>query len=215
MNKGICIKNIHTFKDLGFMLAKRNISIPKPNRITEKVPYQNGEYDFSNLNGEITYQNRTLSYTFDIAEIDTKEMELQKRIILNWAANVINEEIYDDYIEGYHFVGSYNSSSWNEDFGQGEITIEFSVYPYLYADTETVKSFIIEEETSIVLNTESSHRIIPTINTTGNFLISTDNGTIAIGEGSFKDVNFFLDQNNIFQITGNGTISFTYVDEVL
>lgn len=213
--KGIEIKGVHTFRDLGFMIAKRNISIPKPNKIKESVPYQNGEYDFSLLNGEMTYQNRILSYTFDIAELSTEEMEKEKRKILNWASNVVNEKIYDDYLPEYYFVGSFESSSWTEDFGQGEITIEFSVYPYMYERKETTKTFNVEDELVLSLITESSHRIIPTIITTGNLLITRDSDSIAIAPGTFKDVDFFLERENHFIFSGSGTISFEYVNEVL
>lgn len=215
MKNGINIRNIHSFLDLGFMIAKRNISIPEVNKITEKVPYQNGEYDFSKLNGELTYSNRKISYTFDIAEFDTKEMERQKRMLLSWATNVTNENIFDDYIDGYHFYGSYESSSWNEDFGQGELTINFSVYPYMIANEITEVTFEINGEKNIILNTESTHRIIPEITVIGDLLITKDNRTISIAEGTFKDVDFFLEKENEIQVTGTGIITFSYSNEVL
>lgn len=215
MIKGLTINNVHTYKDLGLMISKRNISIPQVNKIKESVPYQNGEYDFSNLNGEMTYQNRMISYTFDILESSTEKMEETKRKILNWAMSVVEKEIYDDYLSGYHFVGSYESSSWNEDFEQAELTLEFSVYPYLYANEITIKKFEIHGETEVILDTESSHRIIPAINCNGDILITRGNTTIAIGEGTFEDVDFYLEPKNVFLFSGNGVISFSYINEVL
>lgn len=213
--KGIEINGVHTFRDLGFVIAKRNISIPIPNKIKESVPYQNGEYDFSCINGEMTYQNRILSYTFDIAELTTEEMEIEKRKILNWACNVVNERIFDDYLPNFYFIGSYESSSWSEDFGQGELTLEFSVYPYCFEIKPTIKTFEIDGETTLNIMTESSHKIIPTITSTGNLIINRDTDSIAIAPGSFKDVDFYLDKENYFVITGTGTITFEYVNEVL
>lgn len=213
--KGVEIKGIHTFRDLGFMISKRNISIPEPNKIKESVPYQNGEYDFSLLNGEMTYKNRILTYTFDVGELSTEEMEIEKRKIVNWASSVVNEKIYDDYLPEYYFMGSFDSSSWTEDFGQGEITIKFSVYPFMYEKIETIKSFNIEGDLIINLTTESSHKIIPTIISTSNILITRDSDSIAIAPGTFKDVDFFLEPENHFVFSGTGTITFKFVNEVL
>ena len=46
---GIIKGNKHSFKDFNITIAKRDIGIPKKNKITEKIPFSNVTYDFSLL----------------------------------------------------------------------------------------------------------------------------------------------------------------------
>ncbi len=215
MRKGISIKGVHSYRDLGIEIADRKISIPEINRITETIPYQNGSYDFSSLNGEVTYKNRTLSYTFEIAEESTEKMEIEKQKILNWLSDVTNEKIYDDYIPGYYFIGSIDSYSWEEDFEYGKIVINFSVYPFKYRNIVARKEYDVFGSLNVSLNTDSSHKVMPKIISNSDFIINYNNISLAIGIGTFQDVNFTLAKSNEFIIEGTGKIIFEYTDEVL
>lgn len=142
MIKQLIIGGKKSFDDFGLLIASRNISQPKKKSIKESVPFSNTVYDFSKLNGEIYWEERTLQYTFDIAEITTEEMEKIKSKALDWLMNVHDDDIYDPYIGDYHFHGSFDSDSWSEDFGAGELSISFTVYPYKISNSD---SSIIEE----------------------------------------------------------------------
>ena len=107
----------------------------------------NGSYDFSAMSGEVTYADATLKYKFDIAEWTTTEMEGKKNEIEDWFWNVIDAEITDDYSTGYFYKGNAKGIEWQEDFGQGHITLTFSVYPYKYA-----KKMCIRDSACILRN---------------------------------------------------------------
>ena len=136
MIKQLIIDGKKSYDDFGLLIASRNISQPKKKSIKESVPYSNTIYDFSKLNGEIYWEERTLQYTFDIAEITTEEMEIVKSNAYNWLMNVHDTDIYDPYIGDYHFHGSFDSDSWSEDFGAGEIKVSFTVYPYKISNVD-------------------------------------------------------------------------------
>lgn len=138
-----------SFDDFGLLIATRNISPPKKKSIKENVPFSNKVYDFSKINGEIYWEERTLEYSFDIAEISTEEMEVVKTNAMNWLMNIHDEDIYDPYIGDYHFHGSYKDNSWSEDFGAGTINVTFEVYPYKISNTSNEAMELLEGELTI------------------------------------------------------------------
>ena len=52
--------NKKIYEYLGFEIASIEIEDPIPNIIAESVPYMNGSYDFSNLYGPVTYEDRII-----------------------------------------------------------------------------------------------------------------------------------------------------------
>lgn len=142
---GISINGKHSFTDLGQYLKSRNIGIPSRKRVTGTVPYMNGYYDFSALNGEPAYDERTLEYTFDIMEDTPEAVEMTKNNIISWAMGAVESKIYDDYDPDHYFIGSYSEAEFTEDDDLpeegGELTITFAAQPYRY-DRETDEGVI-------------------------------------------------------------------------
>lgn len=216
MIEQLMINGKKSFDDFGLLIGERKISNPKKKSIKESVPFSNITYDFSKINGELYWEERTLEYSFDIAEFTTKEMEIIKSKALTWLLNVHDTDIYDPYIGDYHYHGSYDSDSWVEDFGAGTLTITFSVYPYKISNEE-VKNTIenINGEQIITIFSDSSHRIIPTIISEGNFTIELNEISYSVGEGIYKNENFYFEsgENNL-KINGSGNIKFSYIEEM-
>ena len=139
LQNGITINGKHSYRDFGLFVSKKVVEMPSVKRIRETVPYMNGSHDFSKLNGELTYEDRIISYTFDITGNNAEEMNKKKHDVSAWLCAVHEEDIQDDDYPNLHFVGSYHESDWEEDDGQGELTIKFICKPYMYANTETVE----------------------------------------------------------------------------
>ena len=59
----------HT-SDYQMWLVDRQAPSPPEKEILESVPYMQGSYDFSNLLGERVYDNRVISYEFEILQRD-------------------------------------------------------------------------------------------------------------------------------------------------
>lgn len=140
MIKQLVINGLKSYDDFGMLIATRKISQPKKKAIKETIPFSNKVYDFSNINGEVYWEERTLEYTFDIAEFTTEEMEETKTKVLDWIMNVHDADIYDPYIGDYHFHGSFDGDSWEEDFGGGTLGFAFTVYPYKISNFDNVIS---------------------------------------------------------------------------
>lgn len=223
MIKQLEIDGLKSYDDFGLYISSRKISQPKKKIIKETIPFSNVVYDFSNINGELYWEERTLEYSFDIAEFTTEEMEDVKSKVLNWLLNVHDTNIYDPYIGDYHFRGSFESDSWEEDFGGGTLSVVFSVYPYKIANEKTILKYSLKDgENNILVQNESSHRIIPTIDISKDMTIQIGTTSFSIAKGSNTSEKIKLEsgENQIIVIVDNDieptispTITFEYVKE--
>lgn len=148
--EGITINNKHSFVDFGLNISNRKIDLPPKNNIRKTIPYMSGFYDFTTLNGVATFGERTISYTFDIIGATVEEMDRKRTEVVNWFCNMHDVDIYDDTIPDYHFHGSYDSPSQNEDGEKDELTITFVCYPFMIAN-EPVQMLYNEARTDTVI----------------------------------------------------------------
>ena len=196
LQNGISINGKHSYRDFGLFISKKVIEMPSVKRIRETVPYMN-EY-------------RIISYTFDITGNDAEEMNAKKHDVSAWLCTVHEEDIQDDDYPHLHFVGSYHESDWEEDDGQGELTIKFICKPYMYANVETIIELSAGTNVSLMIQNDSDHRVIPTVEINGTLTIQIDGKKFAIS-GNGKHQLFVLKKGNnqvSYTLTGNGKIRF-------
>lgn len=145
---GITINDKHSYQDFGVYIAERNIGIPAKKVIKKTIPYMNGAYDFTMLNGVPAYEERQITYGFDITGVTVEEMEAEKASVLAWLYTAQDVDIYDDAYPETHFHGSYASVSWDEDGCQGHLTVVFEVYPFRIANYK--KSLTFNTASSVI-----------------------------------------------------------------
>lgn len=218
MIKSIRANGKASYDDFDLYIASRLISIPASKEILESVPFQNGSYDFSRINGEIAYEAREISYVFDVAEFTIEEMENNKRKILQWLSSIYNTDIYDDYIKDYHFHGTFITPEWTEEASQGALTVKFRVYPYMIANVSTKYEVdLTENETkTIEITNNSAHSVSTIITCTNNLLVIKDGLQYSVPSGTTKTNDFSLSpgENNI-QLKGKGKAKIEFYEEVL
>ena len=136
---GFLINGEHSFAGYGLNVKKRQLGFPKKNSIRKTVPLMNGYYDFTKINGDVSWGERSLSYTFDIIGETPEEVEAECSRILNWVGNAHDVDIYDDTMAGYHLHGSFDSAtpSESEDGEHTELAVAFVCYPFKIADDYT------------------------------------------------------------------------------
>ena len=214
--KGISVKNKHSYNDFFLSIAERKISPPSLKRITETVPYMNGEYDFSCLDGEIALENRELYYSFEIAEISTEQMEETKQNFLSWLYSVVDSDIFDDYLPNYYFHGSLKNVEWTEDFGKGILNVTFSVYPYKFEKKETTINLSVNQKIETTINVNSTHPIIPSIFTSNEINLEVNDNTFSLSNGkySYEELKLSPGENKII-IEGTSEVVFTYRNEMI
>lgn len=63
---GVKFGDYHSYRDLGLLMTEKVIGSPDPKVETVEIPGMNGSLDLSEINGGITYDNRTLKFSFKI-----------------------------------------------------------------------------------------------------------------------------------------------------
>lgn len=135
--EGIRINGVHSFADYDLTIASRQIDLPPKSSIRKTVPFMNGYYDYSKMNGAVSWGERQIQYTFDIVGETVEEMDTKRTEVVNWLCNLHDVDIYDDTIPDYHFHGSFDGISQSEDAEKSELTVIFVCYPFMISNEPT------------------------------------------------------------------------------
>ena len=194
--------------DFDASLKERAIHAPSKKSIKETVPFSNVTYDFSAINGEVYWEERVLEYVFEIIAFTPEEMESKKTAFSNWVMNTMSECIYDPFEPGWHYEGTFEDITYEDDesLHKTTITVTFSAYPYKIENGLTVYSFTLPAASSIrkAVANDSSHRITPTIITDAELTLNLGNVAYAISAGETKDDSFKLEPGaNVLLIYNN------------
>ena len=219
---------------LGFTVAAVSVSDPVPNLITETIPYMNGSYDFTNIYGVTTYQDRTITIRvinenrvlFDRATLNEKYS-----LLYNTLFPLPQSQLRIDTWKGYWIGRCTNMSSSNAWEILGYIDIEFTVYPFRFmeeyegndlwdpfnfeTDIAAYTRFTVNGTTNAMVYNIGANVTTPVIQLTGATEMSVKlNGvtyTVINGDAPFAfDVG-----ENVLTITGTGEIQFLFRREVL
>jgi hypothetical protein len=185
--EGITVDGKHSFADFGLNISSRKIDLPPKNSIRKTIPYMSGFYDFTTLNGVVTFGERTISYTFDIIGATVQEMDRKRTEVVNWFCNMHDVDIYDDTIPDYHFYGSFDSVSQNEDGEKTELTITFVCYPFMIAN-EPVQMLFNEARTDTVIYEGQPVSIYGK----GKATLKMDGSTITLNSAEMIDTGLVL-----------------------
>ena len=125
----IIFKGKNSELDFDIYPAKKDLSPPKKKRITETVPFMNGEWDFSKIGGEQYYEPRSCKYEFDIIGETKAEMNELAKCVINWLTiDCESESLQAD-------------ASFSEDDCQGLLTVEFTCEPFLIGNEKKSVNF--------------------------------------------------------------------------
>lgn len=135
----------HLTTDFGECVASRNTGSPEKKTSTKTVPYMSGFYDFSRVYGALAYESREVTYEIDLIGDDREDLQDRKSAIMAWLLGIHDEEITDDDIPGWHFVGSCQSADWEEteDGEGGTISVTFLCQPFIEADEDTEQTVAV------------------------------------------------------------------------
>lgn len=216
----LTIGSISSYDDFEASVKERVISAPKKKIIKETVPFSNETYDFSAINGEIYWEERTLKYVFEIIANTPEELEEKKQPFLAWVMNTNNAEIHDPFIENYHFKGTFNDIDINDsEIEKSTITVTFTAYPYMISDAKRIGIYqLTETETVINITNNSCHRITPTFISDVEYIVIRGGSSFALQAGELTSAVFmFTPGMNTLKIRstgGSGTLKIEFYEEV-
>lgn len=225
---GFRINDKHT-EDFGLILLSRDIGSPTKNKIKEKVPFMNGEYDFSLMYGEQTFGQRQLVYTFDVSHLTHELLMYKLSELENWLLGTTEVNLHDDDYPDTHFKAECIDVIRSDDDWIGEITVKFSAYPFRVSnenendmwDIFNFETGVSQELTHNISNSKvidiynnGINKIYPIIVASGDMQLIMDNKTYNIKAGTTNTWLFAFKRGlNRITINGNGTIEFIFRKE--
>lgn len=238
MRYGIDFNGKHSYADFRITVAEKDVGFPEKEKIKVKVPFSNVEYDFSELYGEQTYTERSLSYTLNVLDkhrINTTErINVLETKLSNWLMNSNGKQkLYDDSMPGYYYLAEVEGGlSFEELWNHGTLTVEFTAYPFMIAELEEghdiwddfnfeldiaqETEFEVDGALDVVLYNVGTPGLNPQIETSSDMEITKGNTTYVLSSGKTESEDFRLQSGeNELTIKGNGTIKFTFFKELI
>ncbi len=215
----LIIGNLASCDDFDASVKERTNTPGKKKSIKETVPFSNITYDFSKINGELYWEERTLKYVFEITASTPEELEEKKSAFAAWVMNVMNEEIYDPFIENYHFIGTFDDIEYSDDDIKSTITVTFTAYPYMISNTKKEYAFSLVNGavTTARITNNSSHRITPTFVNDFPVTIQKGNVEFTIDSGETTDDTFQFEPGVtevLITAIGTGNLKIVFSEEV-
>ena len=211
---GIRINDRHSYGDFGLSLKSRKIGLPEKKSIRQTVPFMNGYYDFSALNGAPAWNERIIEYAFDVTHENPAELDYFVSYVLDWLGNIHDTDIYDDTSYGYHWHGSYNNAkvTWDDTGLKAEISVSFVVHPFKIANDATVRTMTAGTYT---INNPGMV-VSPIVKSTASAAIQIGNYVSSIPANQEIRLGIDLERgDNTVLVTGSGTVTFSFYREVL
>jgi hypothetical protein len=230
----IQFNNKKSYDDFGLKIETVDIGYPSPRIIKEQVAGMNGYYDFSNVNGEITYDNRPITIKFvheKTSLTKTKVNELYSRVV-EWLYGSGENKLYIDYVELYFVCRVIEISSVEELEYGSSIMVNFDAYPFRIKpenegdstwDMFNFERDVIQDTKYTVLGSEEitlynigSCSLVPEVICSSQFSITKDNRVYKFSPGTNKNYMLSLKKGkNILLLEGNGDIEFKFRIEVI
>lgn len=218
MFDSVVIGNKDSFYDYEASMKEREIGDPKKKSIKETVPFSNAIYDFSKIDGEIYWDERVLTYVFEITADSPEELEEKKQKFKAWIMNVHEEDLYDPYIEYYHFVATFDDISCDDsEIEKSTITVTFTAYPYMVANQKTSHKALIKRLsfTRIQIENNSSHRIVPIFRSDNPFIVTINHDSHNLQAGETSDSSIVLEVgSNEVDFMGDHSVDGEYYVEI-
>lgn len=216
----LIIDDSFSYNDYDASVKERKIVDGKKKTIKETVPFSNVVHDFSKINGEFYWEEKSLQYVFEITADDHEALSAKIVAFKSWIMNVASGKLYDPLIPDYHFIATFESISVDDsEIEKATISVTFTAYPYMISNIP--KSYNYEltantEKTVAIVN-NSSHRITPTFNATVPFTIAVGDSSYSVPSGETKDDYFKLEVGAVeiaLKSTDSGKVSITFYEEV-
>lgn len=115
-------------------VASDGINMPQPEqkRIEATVPFMNGYYDFSYMNGHATYEPREVTVKFNISGTCEKDMLFKKVAVLDWLKGYHGQDLYisgmDCYIQQATMVAAEFEITSRRT---ATLSVTFKAHPFL------------------------------------------------------------------------------------
>lgn len=211
---GVKFDDKHSIIDWDLLMVSKSIPLPEPKTISVDIPGRDGKIDLSNAFGEIKYENRTLTFDFDIFSNPSDWWKLREKIAQTLYDKKI--KIILDQDSNYYYLGRCKITSFTTTFTVAHISIECDCEPFKYKLTETsISNNLVAGETYTFSNLDKS--VIPIFELSDEATVEFEGNSYSLSAGTHKvlDIIFKRGNNYIKIISGTGTMKLTYQEATL
>lgn len=235
MYSSIDFNGKNSYKDFGLSISEVKIGSPSKIKNTERVPFSNTVYDFSHIYLGQEYEERSLSFTFNIEYYDNiNDFYIYETEVLNWLTGPNTKEVLKySKLPGYYFLAEVvEGPDTDYQFVGGSMTVNFTAYPFKISELEEghdiwdefnflldyaqTTDYEVNGQQSITLYNNGASIIKPTIKASAAMEIIQDGITYKIPAGESQSYDFILKKGeNKMTVKGNGKISFHFRKELI
>lgn len=224
-----------SFDDFKLVLNYFKPQPPTPNVIKIEVPFMNGSYDFSTIGsfGEITYQDRKISTSFQFVSKNKAEMLTRYSQILQWLMTPGKQKlIYSNDLGRYYMAKVDETPSWDSLVRTGTLKVDFVADPFKYKlsqegediwddfnfltdKAQYTNEFTVAGTTAVTMY-NGGMNVTPIINSTTNMTLIFEGKTYSLVPGDNTLYGLRLKNGeNTLSVNGTGTIIIKFREQFL
>lgn len=211
---GVKFGDKHSITDWDLLMTSKSIGNPEPKILTVEIPGSDGLKDLTEAFGEINYNNRTLTFNFDLFQSPSEWWTIKDKISKYLHGKKL--KIILDQDDEYYYFGRCKITNFSNDYTVAHLTIECDCEPYKYKTSTTE---ITESVTAGTTYTYSnlSKSVIPTLILSADMTLEFEGNTYSLSAGTQKvlDIKFVEGNNSIKVTAGSGTLTVKYQEATL
>lgn len=205
-------KSKSAYDSWDIILTKVDHTLPEPKTIQVDIKGADGFLDLSEAEtGDIKYNNRKLSLTFDLMNVDDYD-DIITDMSNNIHGRMMKLMLTSDPM--YYYEGRATINKWECSKRKGTVTVNLDAYPFKKSTTEYTFEISKTTDGEITKNINVTTRkpIMPYVEATGSLVL---NGvTLETGKYQYSDIMLNGGVNSL-KISGTGTLKLIYRTEVL
>lgn len=213
MERFFILDKYNTFLDWDLILTSKDVASPELKTNNVDLDGMDGTLDLSEaLTGTISYTDRTVSATFWTDHGTREERSLLLRNIRQ-ALHGKKVKIVEPDDPEHYLYGRVKIKDEVNNKVFATFTIEAVCEPWRYTLTDLVRNVSITEDQSVdvVINNNGVKTLLPTVTVSGSVSITYDGVTTSLTDGTYTISSLKLYQGtNIVNVTGTGSVTFTY-----
>ena len=216
IKRGISFDGIHSYNDLDLILSKVEIPPAVPKEEYIDLAGGNGSLDLSEVHGEVKYKDREgckFIFTMNPAnDLSDSAFELKKTEVSNALNGKYIEKITLDKDSAFYYQGRCKVDQYLSDRRIRQIVVTARVKPYKFKQNKTVATFSLTSTEKTVTVKNSKMSVVPLITcSANNTKVSFGSLATTLNAGTHEILDFQLKQgDNLFKVSGSGTIKFEY-----
>ena len=212
---GVSFGDVHSYHDLNLILAPFTPTPATPQTNFLKVPGRNGTLDLTEAHGEVKFDDRSFTFTFTIVPEDDLSFDERLAVVSN-ALNGKRCKITLDRDPDYYWIGRCTVSQYQRNKKAGSIEVTATVNPYKLKQNPSVVSVALSSAARHIVLENGRMSAVPTIECTGSAVVVFGGTTYNLGTGTRKILDIRLTEgDNVFTVSGEGTITFTWQEGAL